>query len=249
LLNEFTLCVPHYRQPHMLREQLAVWEHYPSQIQIILVDDGSPEVAADVVRLYASHALRRRITLFRVTVDVSWNRGGCRNLAAREATTQWICQIDIDHILKPDSAARLLAFEPDPAHWYRFRRFRVGAADDTRKKDTIPREATYGEIKPHIDSYLVKKSLYWRAGGYSEDFSGCLGGGSPFLAELGLIADVKMLPDDIALHVYTTDVVSDASVRTLSRDTTEYQRRKAAMRGKTKGMRPVRFPYVQESLF
>jgi hypothetical protein len=115
-------------------------------------------------------------------------------------------------------------------------------------KDELPRSAIYGRIKPHIDSYLCTKSLYWQAGGYSEDFSGCLGGGSPFLAELGLIADPVLLPDDIRLEVYTTDVVSDASVRTLSRDTTEYKRRKAAMRGRTKGTRAVRFPYVEERL-
>ena len=249
MLNTFTLCVPYYRQPNMLREQLQVWEHYPTQIPITLVDDGSPEPAKDVVLEHASPGLRRRMTLYRIGVDIPWNRGGARNLAAHWATTEWLVHIDIDHVLPLACAARLLAFEPTQAHWYRFERFRIGAADDTRKKDKIDPALTFGKIHPHIDSYLVTKAMYWLAGGYNEIFSGCLGGGSPFLAELSMLAEPRLLPDDIHLHVFTTSVVNDASVRTLSRDRLEYARRKAALRGKYRSARHFRFPWTKEELF
>jgi glycosyltransferase involved in cell wall biosynthesis len=232
----------------MLRKQLEVMEHYPLQMRMIIVDDGSPEPALPIVQEF-SHGLRSRIDLYRITTDIAWNRGGARNLAAREATTDWIVHLDTDHILPADCAARLLAFGPGRGKWYRFERYRCGAADSTRKKDKLDPAAKFGKIHPHIDSYLCHQETYWKAGGYNEDFSGCLGGGSPFLAELTKIAQPLMLPSDIHLHVYTTDVIKDASVQTLSRDRDEFAKRKAAMRGKYKGSNPIRFSWVKEALF
>jgi hypothetical protein len=139
-----------------------------------------------------------------------------------------------------------LVTEVEPCFWYRFARFRVGKADETRKKDLIPDEKEFGEIKPHIDSYLVTKEIYWKAGGYDESYSGCLGGGSPFLEQLAIAAPMKLLPEDIHLHVYTRHVIPDASISTLSRDTSEYKRRRAVI-GKVKGKNPLRFKWHREN--
>jgi len=249
MINTLTLCLPYYRQPTMLRKQLEVMEHYPQQMRIAIVDDGSPEPALPIIK-ECSHGLRSRIDLYRVGVDLPWNRGGARNLASREAQTTWICHLDTDHVLPADCAARLLACEPDPKSWYKFERYRVGVADDTRKKDKADPKATFVKIHSHIDSYLVTKDLYWQAGGYNESFSGCLGGGSPFLAELTKVGgEAKTLPADIHLHVYTQSVIADASVRTLSRDRTEYAKRKAAMRGNYRGKNPIRFQWLKQNLF
>jgi len=103
----------------------------------------------------------------------------------------------------------------------------VGFADDTRKKDTIPDDQAYGAIKPHIDSYLCTKNLYWEAGGYNEEYSGCLGGGGPFLKRMAEVSGpAKVLPENIYLEVYTRSVIKDASVWDLSRDKTEFKKRK-----------------------
>src|SRR5690606_34720310 len=109
--------------------------------------------------------------------------------------------------------------------------------DETRRKDAIPDDCEFGRIREHIDSYLVTKEIYWKAGGYDERYSGCLGGGSPFLEQLGIAAPMKLLPEDVHLHVYTRHVIPDASISTLSRDTSEYKRRRA-MIGKVKGKNP-----------
>lgn len=248
MINTLTLCLPYYRAPQMLRKQLEVMESYPLQIRIAIVDDGSPEPALPIVQGF-SHGLRSRIDLYRIGVDIPWNRGGARNLASLEAQTQWLCHLDTDHVLPADCAARLLAFNPSAKHWYRFERYRQGAADSTRRKDQIDPAAKFGKIHPHIDSYLCTKDMYWKAGGYNEDFSGCLGGGSPFLAEMSKFARPSMLPGDIHLHVYTTDAIEDASVQTLSRDKDEFARRKASMRGKYKGSNPIRFEWQRLKLF
>jgi hypothetical protein len=49
-----TYAIPYYRNPAMLSEQYRIWAGYPEdlkeQIEIVLVDDGSPEPAIDVPR-------------------------------------------------------------------------------------------------------------------------------------------------------------------------------------------------------
>ena len=147
---------------------------YPPGLQIIVVDDGSPEPAREVLALAEPH-VRAHLRLYRIGEDIPWNRSGARNLAAMKATTDWVCMADLDHVLPAAAAAHLLEFEPQPEFWYRLRRYRNGRADETRMKDMIPREQEFGEVKPHIDSYVITRDMYWSVGGYDEDFAGCLG--------------------------------------------------------------------------
>jgi len=247
-VGSFTLIVPFYRNGGMLAEQIRLWNAYPEGVPIILVDDGSPEPALPIVQQHASDWLKRRLALYRIGVDIPWNRGGARNLGTKEATTDWIVHIDIDHVMTGESAQRLLSFEASPKHWYRFERYRNGAADETRKKDKIPEALKFGKIHPHIDSYLCTKEMYWKAGGYNEDFSGCLGGGSPFLAEMTKLSEPQMAPPSVQLMVYTRSVVPDASDTTLDRERMEFARRKAKMKGKFRGHSPIRFPWARVEL-
>jgi glycosyltransferase involved in cell wall biosynthesis len=239
------MVVPFYRNSAMLERQLRTWREYPEGLRIILVDDGSPEPAIDIVMQHASESVIDQLKVYRVGVDIPWNRGGARNLGAHVSETPWIMHIDIDHILPPDAVIDLLAFPLNSDCWYRFPRYRIGAADDTRKKDAIDPRATFGKIHPHVDSYVCSKDKFWEAGGYNEDFSGCLGGGSPFLKQLDLVAELRMLPEPIRLDVYTRHVVEDASDNTLSRDTGEYSRRRKKLEaaGKIKGHDPLRFEW------
>jgi Glycosyl transferase family 2 len=243
---DLTLICPYYRQPLILREQLRHWVAYPEGFHFALVDDGSPEPAKAVVEECPAH-LKRRIELYRITVDQPWNRGGARNLASWHCRTKWLVHLDIDHLLPVACAEALLAFRPQPRNWYRFERYRVGRADATRQKDQLDPMCEFGKIHPHIDSYLCTKEMYWQGGGYDERYSGCLGGGTPFLAELAKVGgEAKMLPGSIHLHVYTTHAVSDASVMTLSRDRSEYAKRKRLFKGK--GQDPLRLPWIKEPL-
>lgn len=246
-LEALTLIVPFYRNPRMLERQVEEWGKYPSEIRIVVVDDGSPEPALPIVVQSAGEETLARIEMYRVTVDIPWNRGGARNLGAHVAKTNWIIHVDIDHVLPADCAQALVKRLPsvDRRCWYRFKRFRNGRADATRRKDKIPDEQAFGEIHPHVDSYLCDRALYWRVGGYDEDYSGTLGGGSPFLRQLEQAAPVRLLTDDIYLHVFTRDVVADASDLTLDRSKDEYtHRRRAKERARrTKAINPLRFPW------
>lgn len=244
-LANLTIIVPFYRNCGMLERQIEEWNQYPDDVTIICVDDGSPEPALPIIESGISEHLRSRVQVYRIGVDIPWNREGARNLGAHVASTEWILHVDIDHILPVDCCARLLAYPADPAKWYRFPRWRIGRADETRKKDQIPPELERGQIKPHIDSYIVTRDVYWKVGGYDEDYSGCLGGGNAFLRRLEQVAELALLPEDIHLHVYTRDKIKDASDWSLSRDTRrgkEIFKRKSAS-GMTAPKNPLRFPW------
>lgn len=248
---QITYVLPYYNQPKMLLHQLLAWTHYTEEnwraLKIIVVDDGSPVSAESVMR---ENPIRLQtfkpdpITTYRIDVDIPWNRAGARNLGSHVAETEWLLHTDTDHVLSAPMAAALTERLPtlSKKKWYRFARVRVGAADETRKKDKIPDDCAFGEIKPHIDSYLCQRLLYWKVGGYDEDYSGCLGGGSPFLKQLEAAAAVEVLPE--VLHVHTRHSVSDASAA-LDRDTNEYTRRRKAKEraGNTKAKNPLRFPW------
>ncbi len=245
-----TMIVPYYRQPNMLRKQLETWKSYSLNVRdtvhFIIVDDCSPEPAIDVLREPGS-ALAYT-SLYRIDKDVPWNRGMARNLGTRMAETPWILHLDTDHILPAESAELLVKkFEhaTPGTQWYRFKRFRVGAADETRKKDKADPKATFVEIHPHIDSYLCTTTAFWKAGSYNEDFSGVLGGGTPFLKEMERVnGEPAVLP--IYLHVHTRHSVPDSSERTLPRDPAAFKKRKQeimAKRGTLRGHDPIRLPW------
>lgn len=248
LKDGFTLIVPYYRNVEMLKRQLKEFVDYPEAIRVVIVDDGSPEPAEDVINDSGLSWTQfvGRLQLYRINQDIPWNRGGARNLGATVCQTDWLMHMDIDHVLPSYCAHRLLKTDGlNSLKWYRFPRFRVGKADETRMKDSLAREATFGAIKPHIDSYLCTKNLYWLVGGYDEDYSGCLGGGSPFLKQLEQAAPVGLMPSDVHLHVYTRSACADASDFSLSRDTAEYTARRTAKEraGRTKATKPLRFAW------
>lgn len=242
-MKDFTLIVPYYRNVRMLERQVEEWEKYPACVKVICVDDGSPEPARDVIDRSASPSLRSRLELYRVAVDIPWNRGGARNLGARHAPTDWLVHVDIDHILPVESCEKLLAFEPNEFNWYRFERWRVGKADATRKKDAIPDDCEFGRIHPHVDSYLMTKKMYWFIGGYDEDYSGVLGGGSAFLRQATARVPPRVL--DIPLHVYTRSVIKDASDFSLSRDTSKGKIILRKKGGTRRPANPIRFEWAK----
>lgn len=246
-MKNFTLIVPYYRNAAMLDRQVIEWEQYNPRVKIVCVDDGSPEPATEVIVARASKDLLERVRVYRITVDIPWNREGARNLAAQECQTEWMINVDIDHILPVKAADHLLmSFAAHSGTWYRFPRYRQGKADATRRKDKLPDDCEYGRIHPHIDSYLIERDVFLQVGGYDEDFAGCLGGGSEFLRRLERsVGGPAQLPDPICLHVYTRDKIKDASDWSLSRDTTrgkEIARHKA----QSKPTNPIRFPWVRE---
>ena len=218
VLEELTLCVPFYQNGKMLARQIEEWNKYPEWVRIILVDDCSPDPAVPIVKRLASEKTRGQLEVYRTGVDLPWAREFCRNLMARVAVTPWLLMVDIDHIAPAETMEKLKGMELPSGRWFRFRRMRVGKADETRKKDQIPPDSEYGEIHAHVDSYLCKSKHYWKVGGYNEKFCGVLGGGNEFLRRFERYYPVDQMRK-LFLHVYTRSVISDASDTHCSRDT------------------------------
>lgn len=214
-----TIVLPFYRQPLMLRKQLDNWAQYSHKARehftLIVIDDGSPEPASDVIKAGDG------VQLYRIAIDREWGRNIARNLGAHLCESKWLGNFDLDHVLPPDSADALLKVQLDENSWYRFPRWRVGRADETRRKDAIPDHVEFGRVREHIDSHVMTRELFLKSP-YDPEYVGMLGGGSPFLKRMESIAPVKVLPENVCLHVYTRHVVPDASVTTLSRDTSQY---------------------------
>jgi hypothetical protein len=242
-VTPLTLIIPYYRNAGMLERQCEEWAKYPEDIRVICVDDASPEPARPIIE-----AAGARCRLYRILEDKPWNREGARNLGSTVAETDWIMHADIDHILPAESARRLVEFVPHSGSWYRFPRFRKGRADETRNKDPLPRDVPFGKVKPHVDSFVCRRDLYWKAGGYDEDFVGCLGGSRPFLEEMKRLGKLTLLPDSISLHVYTRSEIKDASDWTCSRDGTEFASRLARKirNGDMRPKNPLRFAWERQ---
>ncbi len=165
-----TMVVPVYNQPGMLRKQLQTWASYSADalcaFEFLIVDDCSKEPVEAIVReeTEAHGNCMPDPQLYRIDKDVPWNRGMARNLGTKMATTPWVLHVDTDHVLPRESAAALVenlqVLEPADSGWFRFRRMRIGAADETRKKDKVDPKATFVEIHPHIDSYCCTPGAY-----------------------------------------------------------------------------------------
>jgi glycosyltransferase involved in cell wall biosynthesis len=199
--------LPYYGNPGMLREQFRVWASYPArqkaQIEIVLVDDGSPEPedAARVARPMNLPFLR----IYRVLEDRPWHQHAARNLGAREAIGPWLFLTDMDHVLPPASLAALLArLNYDVVYTFP----RLDAPDLTPKlKDGLPH--------PHPNTFALTKRRYWEVGGYDED---CVGYGTDGFFRERLLRDRPAVHAyDVPIIRYAREVIPDASTRTLPR--------------------------------
>jgi len=225
-----SLCFPYYRNAGMLLEQMRVWSEYPAdlkaQIEVIVIDDGSPEPASDVLRPSGLPPL----TIGRLA-DVDdpetppWRQDAARNRAAHEAVGSWLFLSDIDHVLPVDSLRALLQrCEGGPDVVYTFGR--LDAPDLTPKLDSK------GNLHPHPNTYAMQKSRYWSIGGYDEDFCGIYGTDGPFrkrLVEQSQIVHLAGVP----IVRYARTVIADASTRcdrNLFRENPVVQRRMAEKR-------------------
>lgn len=224
-LDSVTMIVPCYQQPLMLERQLATWACYDTDVlkrfTFCIIDDHSPYPLEPIVRDAHENVLPQ-IRLYRMARDVKWGRNIARNAGVHSAETDWVINIDVDHVMPALCAKVLFLVDVDPAKWYRFQRIRIGAADETRQKDALPEDCTYGVIKPHIDSHMMTRELFMSSP-YDPDYQGFLGGGTPFLERMKKKAVVELMPSSVHLWVYTRHVIPDASVTTLDRDTSKYK--------------------------
>ena len=208
-MRALTVCLPYYENPGMWQRQCESFRTLPEKwkefIHLIVVDDGSPKHPA----VKPDPPLGIEFQLYRMKVDIPWNQDACRNLAAHHASTEWLLLTDIDHLVPHKTMGKVISVELDPEIAYQFNRVS---------------EPEMKEYKPHPNSWLMTKALYWKAGGYDERFAasfgetwGIYGTDGLFRKQVRGVAKIK--PFKMPLVRVPREVTSDASTTTYDRRT------------------------------
>ncbi|HSS97056.1 MAG TPA: glycosyltransferase family 2 protein [Terriglobales bacterium] len=156
-MNAISIIFPYYKNPRMLEYQMTFWQKYPKEVEVILVDDGSPIGfrAEDIIAKFPK--LQCKFKLFRIMADIAWNEGQARNLGAKFAANEWIVLVDMDHIVTVPTLNALIVSVLDTNTVYTFNRL-----------EHFSRETNTA----HKESRLMTRDLYWTVGGYDESYSG-----------------------------------------------------------------------------
>lgn len=226
-MRELTLVLPFFCNLGMIAEQQRIWSDYPTDLRarlhVVVVDDCSPKGARLSPKALTCEGLAS-LRAYRLLKKKRWNWLACRNLGAKEATTDWLLLTDIDHVLPQATLQRLLDGPLDPLNVYRFARV------DAPHRWPYALE-TCPPYKPHNDTWLMTRALFFdeRIGGYDERLSGCYGTSGEFkdrafaaarahvrLAEPVIRYPREIIPDASTLpSVYTRkgDPVNDDELR------------------------------------
>jgi hypothetical protein len=199
------LCLPYYMNQGMLDEQIrrlkALSAAIRSQIELIVVDDGSPNGEAQ-----AAPDLPFPTRIYRIDVDIRWNQDAARNIAVKEAEAPWVLLTDIDHIVPPATWDMLLSRKLDKKTVYRFQRQTLEAIEPDK---TTP-------YKPHPNSWLMTTGRYEDIGGYDERFAGHYGTDAEFRDRVERTAGRATMLDAVIWRV-PRDTIPDASTTTYKR--------------------------------
>lgn len=236
----FTLVVPYYDNPEMLKEQQRKWRALDADIRqslhVTVVDDGSPRAPAAPHVEPETRAALASFRLFRTQVDVRWNWLFCRNLGVEKAKTEWVLMTDMDHVIPNDTWRRLMRGKLDALCAYRLSR--VLAPD-------------YASHHPHPNTWVMTRHMFRnRIGGYDERFSGVYGSDGQFHRRVEAWARaIHILPEPAILYPET--VIPDACTTTYTRKEPIDRERKDAIKEEIKSMgagyvpRRLTFPWEQ----
>lgn len=236
-----TIAFPYYRNPRMLARHYEIWSEWPdevkAQIRIVVVDDGSPEKASSVKRPKGLPEL----SVYRVAEDRPWWHHAARNIAMHEAPEGWCVLTDIDHVLPLASANAILGqldqLDPGKAYYL-----------DRITTDGRPRTGSRGdEMKPHPNSFLLTRELFWRLGGYNERLCGCYGTDSQFRQAI-MVGGAHAHLSGAPLMEYTRRDLVDANTR-MDRKTPENNRLRAEKFAEARGKPILTLTQVYERVF
>lgn len=156
-MADLTLITHVYNAQQPVAHQVALWQRYDpallARLEFLVIDDHS-----DTPLQIDKGPLNLR--LLRVEDDIDWNMPGCRNLGAIQSRTEWMLYFDVDNVADEAAIAKIVGALPrlDPKRLHVFRRTEGGV-----------------DVEPHINSFLITREGFFRAGGYDEDFSGHYG--------------------------------------------------------------------------
>jgi hypothetical protein len=146
-----------YNEQATMDAHVKFWKSLPaeitSQVEFLCVDDFSDEP----LKIDKGHL---NLRLFRVTDDIEWNMPGCKNLAVSMSRADWLLFFDIDNLVDANGFRSIVGalgnLQQDTM--YRFRRVQEGH-----------------DLNSHINTMVLSKNAFFKAGWMDEDFSGHYG--------------------------------------------------------------------------
>lgn len=184
----YSIGYTYYNEPELLKQQISLWEKYPKEIEIIVVDDGSVEFPAYDVLKNVKFNNGPAISLYQVTEDLGFNSHGCRNLIATVAASDNILFLDIDCQLSPTDAVFLRRVIFKQSALYKFHLWNAPA----KKWTAFPGA---------VNCFLVNRNDFWSAGGYDESFTGYHKGDREFLARLSKITHLHKISESFGITI------------------------------------------------
>ena len=243
-ISRLNLVYPYYMNGEMFVEQQKRWLTFPADIleklRFIIVDDGSPKNPAANFML-DDHG-RLHIELYRIEVDIPWNADGARNLGALFCINEWMFLSDIDHFLPLDSIKKIFSLEAVSFEYFFLKRLVAQSAWNDM--------STLQPSRPHKSTFLIHWALYWKAGGFNEDYSGLYSMGWTFRNKVKKIGRKRML--DAYVVEFSREVMRDATTTTLPKPSKEKRAnikqtlKKDRKFRKSIPVHPVRFPWHKE---
>ena len=157
-MTEISFVYPFYNNIECVKQRLQTWSSFSpnilKELQFVLIDDCSDEV---IDKTYFEQ-FNLNLIVVRIQTDIMWNQSGAHNLGSYLADSQWLFMMDIDHWIDERSCEKLLHLEKHKNNSFFF-----------------PRHYLTGNLLPAPNIYLMTKEMFWKIGGYDEDFAGCYG--------------------------------------------------------------------------
>lgn len=212
-MRRINYVIPYYNNPLMLQQQIENFSTWGRLLNRFRI------LIIDDGSAIPAKA-DPEIEIYRIEEDIPWNQHGARNLGAH-LCKGWTIFADIDHVLDAKNVRRVLAHKASPSCFYRF----------------------IGRAGPCYNQFLMTTDLYWKAGGYDEDYCGHYGGDGEFNRHIKMFAEDALI-DAQLLHV-GRETIPDASTTGLVRDTAAARaiRLKKEEAGDTYPRNPMRFTW------
>jgi predicted glycosyltransferase involved in capsule biosynthesis len=159
---------PYWNAIETFRYQFSKWsklsDHAKANFEFVVVDDGSQEHPC----VPPKHLHGVDLKILRIEDDIPWNTAGAANLGVSQAKYDWIFHMDFDKGLSGDNPDKILQLDfSDP-----MKRYRIQCLHTTTNRRGVTKHKWH---KPHCNSYIMHKDIFWEIGGYDEDFGGGYG--------------------------------------------------------------------------